>query len=98
MSVITMPVTEAKQRFTQIVKGAEEYFDRYLVTRNGKEAAVVMSAEEYESLLETLDILANKREVRAIADGSARARRGETISLDKYLARKRQRKSGKENR
>ena len=98
MSVITVPVTEAKQRFTQIVKGAEEYFDRYLVTRNGKEAAVVMSAEEYESLLETLDILANKREVRAIADGSAHARRGATISLDKYLARKRQRKSGKEKR
>ena len=98
MSVITMPVTEAKQRFTQIVKAAEEYFDRYLVTRNGKEAAVVMSAEEYESLLETLDILANKREVRAIADGSAYARRGETISLDKYLARKRLRKRGEEKR
>lgn len=88
MSVITLPVTEAKQRFTEIVKGAEEYFDRYLVTKNGKEAAVLMSAEEYESLLETLDILANKREVRALAEASAQAKRGETISIETYLAQK----------
>ena len=88
MSVITLPVTEAKQRFTEIVKGAQKYFDRYLVTRNGKEAAVVMSAEEYENLLETLDVLASKDEVRAIRQGSAQARNGETVSLDAYLRKK----------
>jgi prevent-host-death family protein len=48
MSTITLPVTEAKQRFTELVKGAEESFDRYLVTKNGKEAAVLLSAEEYD--------------------------------------------------
>jgi prevent-host-death family protein len=88
MSVIALPVSEAKQRFTEIVKGVEEYFDRYLVTKNGKEAAVVMSAEEYESLLETLDVLASKKEVRAIREASAQARRGQTISLATYLQQK----------
>ncbi len=88
MSVIAMPVSEAKQRFTEIVKGVEEYFDRYLVTKNGKEAAVVMSAEEYEGLLETLDVLASKKEVRAIRDASAQARHGQTISLATYLLEK----------
>lgn len=96
MSTVVLPVTEAKQRFTELVKGAEEYFDRYVVTKNGKEAAVVMSAEEYESLLETLDVLTNRKEVRAIRDGSKQAQRGQTISLDDYLARKeRSRKRGK---
>ena len=93
MSLITMPVSEAKQRFTEIVKGVEEYFDRYLVTKNGKEAAVLMSAEEYESLLETLDILANKKEVKAILEASAEAKGGKTVSLDRYLVRKRGRRS-----
>lgn len=88
MSTITLPVTEAKQRFTELVKNAEESFDRYLVTKNGKDAAVLLSAEEYENLLETLDILANKKEVRAIAEAESQARRGETISLSKYLASK----------
>jgi prevent-host-death family protein len=98
MSVITLPVTEAKQRFTEIVRGAEEYFDRYLVTKNGKEAAVVMSAEEYESLLESLDILANKKEVLAIADATAQARRGQTMSLDRYLEQKRRPKKRESSR
>ena len=88
MSVVTVPVTEAKQRFTEIVKGVEECFDRYLVTKNGKEAAVVMSAEEYESLLETIDVLAGKKELDALLEGSSQAQRGDTISLDSYLSSK----------
>lgn len=92
MSVVTVPVTEAKQRFTELVKGVEDYFDRYVVTKNGKEAAVVMSATEYESLLETIDILANKKEVRAIAIASQQARHGKTSSLEDYLKQKTSRK------
>ena len=88
MSVITLPVSEAKQRFTEIVKDAEKYFNRYLVTKNGKDAAVVMSAEEYESLLETLDILANKKEVFAIREASSQHRRGDTVLLERYLSQK----------
>ena len=88
MSTQTLPVSEAKQRFTEIVKEAEKFFDRYLITRNGKEAAVLMSADEYQSLLETLDILSNKKEVLAIAEGAAQARRGEIVSLEAYLSTK----------
>ena len=88
MSVITMPVTEAKQKFTEIVRGVEDCFDRYLVTKNGKDAAVVMSSEEYESLLETLDVLASKKEMRALLEASSQSQRGETIALDRYLAQK----------
>jgi prevent-host-death family protein len=90
MSVITVPVTEAKQRFTEIVKGVEDCFDRYLVTKNGKDAAIVMSAEEYESLLETLDVLSSKKETRALLHGTLQSRRGETVALDQYLAQKKQ--------
>ena len=88
MSVITVPVTEAKQRFTEIVKGVEDCFDRYLVTKNGKEAAIVMSAEEYENLLETLDVLSSKKEMRALLQGTLQSRRGDTVALDQYLTQK----------
>lgn len=95
MSVVTVPVTEAKQRFTEIVKGVAECFDRYLVTKNGKEAAVVISAEEYESLLETIDVLASKKEVAALVEGVAESRKGLTRSLDFYLSQKKAPKSRK---
>jgi len=88
MSVITVPVTEARQRFTEIVKGVEDYFDRYLVTKNGKDAAIVMSSREYESLLETLDVLSSKKEMRALLEGTSQSQRGETVALDQYLVQK----------
>jgi antitoxin YefM len=94
MSTITLPVTEAKQRLTELVKNAEESFDRYLITKNGKDAAVLLSAEEYENLLETLDILANKKEILAIAEGASQIKRGETMSLSKYLASKKKTDKG----
>jgi antitoxin YefM len=95
MSVTIVTVTEAKQRFTEFVKRTEEFFDRYLVTKNGKEAAILMSAEEYEGLLETIDVLASTKEVKALSEGSAQARKGETVSLESYRAQK---KSGGKKR
>jgi antitoxin YefM len=98
MSVTTVPVTEAKQRFTEIVKGVEECFDRYLVTKNGKDAAIVMSAQEYESLLETIDVLASKKEMRALVEATDQSRGGQTVSLDDYLAEKKQSRTRKVQR
>jgi prevent-host-death family protein len=86
-NVQTLPVSEAKQRLTLLVKSSEEMFDKYLITRNGKSSAMLMSADEYAGLMETLDILGHRKEVRAIAEGSKQARSGRTISLDRYLAR-----------
>ena len=88
MSVTMMPVTEAKQKFTEIVRRADEFFERYLVTKNGKEAAVLMSAEEYESLLETIDVLANTKEVQALSQAAAQVKMGATISLEEYRSQK----------
>ena len=88
MSTVTLPVSEAKECFTKLVKNSEELFDRYVITRNGKEAAVVMSAEEYASLLETIDILSNRKEVKAIAHGIAQARSKKTIPFNQYLNRR----------
>lgn len=88
MNTITIPVSEAKQRFTELVKGVEEYFNRYLITKNGKEAAIVMSAEEYDNLLETLDVLANREEVKAINEASRQIKNKETISLNDYLSKR----------
>jgi prevent-host-death family protein len=98
MSTTTLPVSEAKQRFTDLVRSSEEMFDRYLITRNGKEAALLMSAEEYAGLLETLDILRNRAEVKALAQGIADARRGRTIPLEKYVARRSRAKKRKNTR
>ena len=45
-------------------------------------AAVIMSAEEYESLLETLNILADNTTMAAIAEAERDVAAGELLELD----------------
>ena len=51
--------TQAKNSFLEILRGAEDRGEEVLVTRNGRPCAVVVSAEEWESLLETIEILSD---------------------------------------
>ena len=83
-SVMTkvIPLAEAKKQLSAIVKDADEKFDRFAITRNGVSKAVLMSSDEYEGLLETLDILSRKEEREAIARAKAQVRKGKTVSLN----------------
>ena len=66
MSTQTLPVTEVRAKLLQLVKAADERFDRTVITSNGKPAAVVMSYEEYEAWEETLEGLSDPDAVQAI--------------------------------
>lgn len=58
--------TNAKNSFLEILRDAEERGEEILVTRNGRPCAVVVSAEEWESLLETIEILSDPDLMRRI--------------------------------
>jgi prevent-host-death family protein len=80
----TIPLAEAKKHLSRLVKEADAMYDRIVITRNGTEAAVLLSATEYSGLLETLDILSRKDERMAIARAKRQVRRGQTISLEAF--------------
>jgi prevent-host-death family protein len=58
-----------------------KYFDRCVITRHGEPEAVIMSIEDYESILETMEIQADKSLVRRLkkADEEVRQGRGTTL-------------------
>ena len=78
----TIPLAEAKKQLSAIIKDVEEKYDRFTVTKNGVSKAVILSSEEYEGLLETLDILSCKEEREAIARAKMQVRGGKTVSLE----------------
>ncbi len=80
----TVPLAEAKKNLSRLVKDADTMYDRFVITRNGVEAAVLMSASDYAGLLETLDILSRKDERQAIARAKRQVRRGQTVSLESF--------------
>ncbi|HDH05814.1 MAG TPA: type II toxin-antitoxin system Phd/YefM family antitoxin [Nitrospirae bacterium] len=83
----TLPLAEAKKNFSAIVKDVDEKYDRFVVTRNGVEKAVILSSEEFEGLLETLEILSDKEEREAIARAKQQVNKGKTVSLRDFKAR-----------
>jgi antitoxin YefM len=76
-----IPLAEAKRQFSAIIKDVEEKFDRFTITKNGVSKAVILSNEEYDGLLETLDILSHKEDREAIARAKAQVRKNKTVSL-----------------
>ncbi len=82
----TIPLAEAKKSLSAIVKDVDEKYDRFAITKNGVEKAVILSSDEFEGLMETLDILSRKEEREAIARAKKQVRKGKTVSL-KDLAR-----------
>lgn len=65
----TLPITEARQNLTTLVNRANKLLDEYVITVNGKPAAVLLSAKEYESWKETNEILADKGLMKSIKQG-----------------------------
>lgn len=78
----TLPLAEVRAQLSRLVEDAERTHMRVEVTKNGRRAAVLLSAADYDSLIETLDILSEADEVGAIKAGEQQLRDGESFSLD----------------
>ena len=78
----TYSLAEAKKHLSSLVREADEKYRRVVITRRGVEKAVLLSAEEYDGLIETLDVLSNRAERRAITRAKSQVRRGQTVSLE----------------
>ncbi len=55
----TLPLTEARKDLSKLVDEVTSAHEHVTITRQGRPAAVVMSADEFESWQETLEILAD---------------------------------------
>jgi antitoxin YefM len=53
----TISITEARRRIFAIAEEVQKPSVQYLLTEKGKPKAVIMSAEEFESWQETLEVL-----------------------------------------
>lgn len=61
-------VREARAHLTDLLGRAEKYHERTIVTVHGKPTAVILSIDDFESLMETLDVLGDPETMAAIAE------------------------------
>ncbi len=65
----TLPLSLVKIQLSRLVENVVRRDDEIMITRNGKPAAVLLSAEEYASWKETQEIRSNPALMREIAQG-----------------------------
>ncbi len=74
----TISITEARKRIFEIAEDVQLPERVYTLTADGKPKAVIMSAEEYESLLETISVLEDFPDIKQeIAEADEAFRTGE---------------------
>lgn len=66
-------LTEARDRLSEIVEQVGTSADVFTITRHGRPMAVVLGYDEYESLIETLNVLADSDAMDALAEARAEA-------------------------
>ncbi len=67
----TVPLAEVKNRLSEYLSDVERTHDRVTITRHGRTAAVLISADDLAALEETVDILTTPGAHEAIAEGLA---------------------------
>lgn len=78
----TLPLTDAKARLSELVEAVSSTREAVTITRHGYPAAVLLSAEEFESLTETLAWAGEPRIGEDLAEARADIAAGNTVSLD----------------
>ena len=64
-------LAEAKNRLSEYVSEVERTHDRVTITRHGRTAAILISADDLAALEETVDLLTTPGVSEAIAEGLA---------------------------
>ncbi len=77
----TQPLALVKANLSRFIDAVEGTHERVTITRNGKRAAVLISADDLDGLLETLDILRNADTVANLRQGETDITRGDSTGL-----------------
>ncbi len=81
--VNTISVRELRPRLADVLRSIHDRFDRYIITKRGQPEAVIMSIEDYESILETLQIQSDKYLMRKIKKAEKELKEGKGTPLEK---------------
>ncbi|NCL73865.1 type II toxin-antitoxin system prevent-host-death family antitoxin [Rhodococcus sp. YH1] len=79
MYMTTLPVAEARAQFSRLVDEAERTHERFEITRNGHRAAVLLGADDYDALRETIAVLAEKPLLADHLTGMAEIEAGDSL-------------------
>lgn len=85
--VNTITLKALRPALPEVIDDIDRKFDRYIITKRGKPVAIMLSVDDYESFVETVEILSDKNAVKRIKKAKAEIKAGKTVSLAQLLSK-----------
>ena len=80
-----IPVTKAKSQLLDIIRKIENSDQTVAITKNGVPEAVMINMKKYEGLLETLEILSDKKAMKSLRKSIKEAQEGKWLDIDEVF-------------
>jgi antitoxin YefM len=82
----TEPLASVKAHLSAMVDEIARTHEQYTVTRNGTPVVVMMAADDFEALMETLALLRDQESMRRLAEAEQAIAAGDLTTRDEMAA------------
>ena len=79
VAMATEPLRSVRDHLSEVVDRVEREHERVVITRNGHDAAVIISPEDLAQLEETLSVLSDPEALQDIREADAAYDRGDVV-------------------
>ena len=83
--VTTISVRELRPKLSNVIDKIHGKFDRYVITKHGKPEVIMMSIDDYEGLIETLEIQSDPELMKRIKRAERNMKAGKGIPYEEFL-------------
>jgi prevent-host-death family protein len=82
MYMTVLPVADARSQLSKLIDQAASTHERFEITRNGRRTAVLLSADDYDAMQETIAVLSDAALLSAHREGEAAIASGDYLDAD----------------
>ena len=82
MYMSTISLADARSRFSKLIDSASTTHERFEITKNGERVALLIGADDFDGLLETIDILSDRELTREILEGMRELQDGKSVGSE----------------
>ena len=81
----TLPVTDARKELYSLIEACKSRSVTFVLTSKGRPVARLLSENEYESLMETLEVLSDKKQLQRLVSALKHVQQGKLYSHEEVF-------------